>query len=50
MIIGTSIASAPVIAILPEGPQLLVGVEGGIANRGLNNTRTMNTFYWRQMD
>jgi type IV pilus assembly protein PilY1 len=50
MIIGTSIASAPVIAILPNGPQLLVGVEGGIANQRLNNTRTMNTFYWRQMD
>jgi type IV pilus assembly protein PilY1 len=50
MIIGTSIASAPVIAILKGGPQLLIGVEGGIANQGLTNTRTMNTFYWRQMD
>ena len=50
MIIGTSMASAPVIAILPNGPQLLVGVEAGILNQGLTSTRTMNTFYWRQMD
>ena len=50
MIIGTSIASAPVIAILPNGPQLLVGVEGGIANQSIVSARTLNTFYWRQMD
>jgi type IV pilus assembly protein PilY1 len=50
IIIGTSIASAPVIAILPNGPQLLVGVEGGIANQRINSARTLNTFYWRQMD
>jgi len=50
MIIGSSIASAPVVAILRGGPQLLVGVAGGIANQNLTSTRTMNTFYWRQMD
>jgi len=49
-VIGTSIASAPVIAVLRGGPRLLVGVEGGVQNELLDNTKALNTFYWRQME
>jgi type IV pilus assembly protein PilY1 len=48
-VIGTSIASAPVIAILEGGPQIYIGVEGGIQNINPNVTKTMETFFWRQM-
>jgi type IV pilus assembly protein PilY1 len=49
-VIGTSIASAPVVAILKGGPQIYIGVEGGIQNINPNVTQTLNTFYWRQMN
>jgi len=49
-VIGTSIASAPVVAILEGGPQIYIGVEGGIQNINPNVTQTLNTFYWRQID
>ncbi len=49
-IIGTSIASAPVVAILKGGPQIYIGVEGGIQNINPNVTQTLNTFYWRQIN
>ena len=48
-VIGTSIASAPVVAILEGGPQIYIGVEGGIQNINPNVTKTMETFFWRQM-
>ena len=48
-VIGTSIASAPVVAILQGGPQIYIGVEGGIQNINPNVTKTLETFYWRQM-
>ncbi len=48
--VGTSIASAPVIAILKGGPRLYIGVEGGVANESVDDSRALNTFYWRQMD
>jgi type IV pilus assembly protein PilY1 len=49
-IIGTSIASAPVVAILKGGPQIYIGVEGGVQNINPNVTQTLNTFYWRQIN
>ncbi|MBW2491228.1 MAG: hypothetical protein JRE65_08785, partial [Deltaproteobacteria bacterium] len=49
-IIGTSIASAPVIAVLRGGPQIYIGVEGGVENEDPGVTKTFETFFWRQMD
>ena len=46
-VIGTSIASAPVIAVLRGGPQIYIGVEGGVQRENPNVTRTLETFYWR---
>jgi type IV pilus assembly protein PilY1 len=48
--IGTSIASAPVIAVLRDGPQIYIGVEGGVKKEDPNVTKAMETFFWRQMD
>ena len=48
--IGTSIASAPVIAVLRDGPQIYIGVEGGVKKEDPNVTKTLETFFWRQMD
>ena len=49
-IIGTSIASAPVIAVLRGGPQIYIGVEGGVQKEDPNVTKVLETIYWRQMD
>jgi type IV pilus assembly protein PilY1 len=49
-IIGTSIASAPVVAILEGGPKIYIGVEGGVKKEDPNVTKAMETFYWRQME
>ena len=49
-IIGTSIASAPVIAILQGGPQIYIGVQGGVQQLSPNVTRNMQTFFWRQLN
>ncbi|MBW2604475.1 MAG: hypothetical protein JRE28_09205 [Deltaproteobacteria bacterium] len=49
-IIGTSIASSPVIAVLRGGPQIYTGVEGGVQTENPNVTKTLETIYWRQMD
>jgi len=49
-IIGTSIASAPVIAILEGGPQIYIGVEGGVKKEDPDVTKTMETFFWRQIN
>ena len=48
-VIGTSIASAPVVAILEGGPRIYIGVEGGVINEQPTGTKTMETFFWRQM-
>lgn len=48
--IGTSIASAPVIAVLRGGPQIYIGVEGGVKKEDPKVTKTLETFFWRQMD
>ena len=47
--IGTSIASAPVIAILESGPQIYIGVEGGIVKEDTGSKVEMNIYYWRQI-
>jgi type IV pilus assembly protein PilY1 len=49
-VIGTSIASAPVIAVLPSGPQIYIGVEGGVLTENPNATVSLNTYYWRQLN
>ncbi len=48
-VIGTSIASAPVVAILEGGPQIYTGVEGGVQREDPQVTRNMETFFWRQL-
>ncbi len=47
-IVGASIASSPVIAVLPEGGFIYVGTEGGISKSSPIETISMNKFYWRQ--
>jgi type IV pilus assembly protein PilY1 len=47
--IGTSIPSAPVIAVLEGGPMLYVGVEGGIPGRPIEDTTVLNIYFWRQL-
>jgi type IV pilus assembly protein PilY1 len=49
-IIGTSIASAPVVAVLQGGPQIYIGVEGGVKKEDPNVTKAMETFFWRQLN
>ena len=49
-IIGTSIASAPVVAVLRGGPKIYVGVEGGIKTENPNVTQALETFFWRQIN
>lgn len=49
-VIGTSIASAPVIAVLESGPQIYIGVEGGVSTEDPNVTAALNTYYWRQIN
>lgn len=49
-VIGTSIASAPVIAVFREGPQIYIGVEGGVLTENPSVTSALNTYYWRQID
>jgi hypothetical protein len=47
--IGTAIPSAPVIAILENGAQIFIGVEGGIVSMPAINTPDMYRLYWHQM-
>ncbi|GAG94174.1 unnamed protein product, partial [marine sediment metagenome] len=47
--IGTAIPSAPVIAILENGAQIFIGVEGGIVSMPAIVTPDMNRYYWHQM-
>ncbi|MBW2089693.1 MAG: hypothetical protein JRI37_12055 [Deltaproteobacteria bacterium] len=50
IIIGTSMASAPVIAVLKSGPELYIGVEGGVYHRKAGSGKGLNTYYWRQLN
>ncbi len=49
-VIGTSIASSPVIAVFKDGPQIYIGVEGGVLTENPGVTYALNSFYWRQID
>jgi type IV pilus assembly protein PilY1 len=46
--IGTAIPSAPVIAILKNGAQIFIGVEGGIVSMPAISTPEMYRYYWHQ--
>ena len=48
-ILGSSIPSAPVIAITEGGPKLYVGVEGGISVEDPLVSPKVNIYYWRQI-
>ncbi len=49
LVIGSSIPSAPVIAIFESGPALFVGIEGGILKIEANEKQDLNEYYWRQI-
>lgn len=49
-LIGTSIPSAPVIAILPGGAKLYIGVEGGVTKEDPSAVTDVNPYYWRQLN
>ncbi len=49
-IIGTSIASAPVIAILKGALRMYTGVPKGVLTGTVGTTAALNTFFWRQMN
>ena len=46
--IGTAIPSAPVIAILKNGAQIFIGVEGGIVSMPAISAPEMYRYYWHQ--
>jgi type IV pilus assembly protein PilY1 len=48
--IGTSIPSAPVIAILEGGAHIYIGVEGGVRNEDAKNKADMQTYFWREVN
>jgi len=48
-VIGTSIPSAPVIAILETGPKMYVGIEGGVETEDLLPMPGLSLYYWRQI-
>jgi type IV pilus assembly protein PilY1 len=48
-LIGTSMPSAPVIAVLPGKAVLFVGVEGGVAQHDPDPVADLHLFYWRQI-
>jgi type IV pilus assembly protein PilY1 len=48
MVIGSSIASSPAIAISSSGAVIYVGVEGGIETIDAIEDLSMNYFYWQQ--
>jgi len=48
-LIGTSMPSAPVIAVLPGKAVLFVGVEGGVAQHDPDPVADLHPFYWRQI-
>jgi type IV pilus assembly protein PilY1 len=49
-VIGTSIASAPSIAVLEGGPRIYIGADGGIPTEDPDVTAALNTYYWRQIN
>jgi type IV pilus assembly protein PilY1 len=49
-VIGTSIGSAPSIAVLEGGPRIYIGADGGIPTEDPDVTAAVNTYYWRQIN
>jgi type IV pilus assembly protein PilY1 len=49
-IIGTSMASAPVIAILTGGVKRYTASDSKVEGETIDVTKTLHTFYWRQMN
>ena len=50
MVIGTSIPSSPVVVVLPGGPRVLVGVEGGLQSQDSQVAQPIVQYYWRQLN
>ncbi|NVL93095.1 MAG: hypothetical protein HWN71_08705, partial [Desulfobacterales bacterium] len=48
-VIGSGIPSAPVVAVLESGPEIFLGVEGGVVQETPVARTDMNIFYWRQI-
>jgi type IV pilus assembly protein PilY1 len=48
MVIGSSIASSPALAIFSSGAVIYVGIEGGIETIEAIEDLSMNHFYWQQ--
>ncbi len=48
-VIGSGIPSAPVVAVLEGGPEIFLGVEGGVVKETPVAKTDMNIFYWRQI-
>jgi len=49
LIVGTAIPSAPVIAILPGGARIFIGVEGGLVSLPAVSSQDMIRYYWNQI-
>ena len=47
--VGTAIPSAPVIAILPGGARIFIGVEGGLVSLPAVASQDMIRYYWNQI-
>ena len=48
-IIGYSMPSPPIIAILESGPKLYIGIEGGVEDEDPIPVPDLNILYWRQI-
>ncbi len=48
-IVGYSMPSPPVIAILETGPKLYIGIEGGVDDVDPIPAPDLNIIYWRQL-
>lgn len=47
--VGTAIPSAPVIAIMPGGARIFIGVEGGLVSLPAIASQDMIRYYWNQI-
>lgn len=48
-IVGTSIPSAPVIAITPTGARLYLGIEGGVIEQDVLTKVDIHMYFWREI-
>jgi len=47
--IGTSISTAPIIAVRESGPKIYIGIEGGVKAEEQASKTDINVFYWREI-